>query len=826
MSHLLLNLPIEVLSQITSYLVAHDIIWKLGATGDNVLLLRLRNGGVIVWNDDGQGDSSSKSNFARRLNKLATVTLELKSCATLDRQYVYSLPSTIRHLVVHLNSARKLFDLTTDPSTSRDSSLQPLGLSQTAENVWVVRETFPNLELLHLLDGVDDDVWSIEDFSLVRLLRGLPASLQDFRMLKINSDLNIFDHLPPNLTKLHNVRRPPSTFAGFASLSYLELRLNPPVLPPHLTHLVLSTSYELLVDLRVSLPPSLTRLEARTSPLQVHSLYDVLECLPLSITSATLLYGFESITKETLQQLEAIQPLQKLKCFKLSHNKIDAELESSLWSQLLRLVPNVEELSVHIDIVEIGVEPKHLKMLNPNLLRSLTLPMSDACFYDFEEEPSYLPRSLTKLIIQDDWSWNFSSLLTPQSLPYLKTLQVPYLFDGLEAFNTLENLTSCHQDGDNAASINAAGTSVARYPPNLTRLSLISVIHTDVLPTSITRLKAQFNNFGSFLDSLPSLQTLIIYQFNTSKWTFDNIPTTLTHLALPFSSSLRFKRVEPEFFAPLQRLSNLLRFDIDARLSLIVLDKIFGQYFPPQAILKCKSVAAAWSELNGLSSRIDGITGPPFAEDVHSCAYLAVRRLFPRLKSDVEIKFNGVHVSFTPALWSILYRFLAPSTTHLALKIDSLGYQSCDTFPLPSMLQSLRLDDCFPGLNTVLASLPPSLTHLKLEYHAVKDSYTNWPPRLKYLYIQSIIAPGAESLRHLPSTLEHLGVGRTINFNVADYLLPSFRCFEALVSEIHVAALLEHTQQIGCLWVTNLKSKHFDYEIALDSLVSLLQPNN
>ena len=92
MSHLLLNLPIEILAQTTSYLHAHDIVWKLGATGDNALLTRLRNGGISHWTDHDQGDLSSKTKFVRHLRKLATVTLKLTGSETLSRRYVHSLP--------------------------------------------------------------------------------------------------------------------------------------------------------------------------------------------------------------------------------------------------------------------------------------------------------------------------------------------------------------------------------------------------------------------------------------------------------------------------------------------------------------------------------------------------------------------------------------------------------------------------------------------------------------------------------------------------------------------------------------------------------------
>ena len=115
MFHLLLKSPIEILAQITSYLRAYDIVWKLGASGDSVLLARLRSGGVTTWDDDGEGDVASKIKFARYLRTLITVTLVLPTTSEdFDKQYVYSLPPTVRHLTVDHDEASTLFDITDD----------------------------------------------------------------------------------------------------------------------------------------------------------------------------------------------------------------------------------------------------------------------------------------------------------------------------------------------------------------------------------------------------------------------------------------------------------------------------------------------------------------------------------------------------------------------------------------------------------------------------------------------------------------------------------------------------------------------------------------
>lgn len=820
----------------------------------------------------------------------------------------------------------------------------------------MVRETFPILELLHIYEGKRNRCWPQDEFTLARLFFGLPAALQDLRLFNFESDLNIFDYLPPNITKLHNVCNTlpsplgASSYArqNFDRLTFLELYFSYPcvALPPHLTHLVINNT--LLVVPSFSFPPSLTELDVELD--DEAPFLQVLKRIPPSITRSSIFTSLMIFDEESLRQLESIQPLEKMKRLYLRFQcDVDEELESTMWTRLLRLFPNVEELTLNVYHVSIGVEAKHLNMLNPRILRSLSLPMNDNCFaitsdggqsylhstlpgltrlrvgadaFDlstlsqsvtdlnvsggvllsslihlpkaltrldlnriivdewneeicglfcavrtsknssnisdptaltlsnattmhamsnfnfslesrgdqmsccFAEdhltpagswsqvevswsiEPSFLPQSLTKFVTTEDW--NFALLLAPQSLPNLKILRIENLFDGIEALETLEDLTCCfRKDGD--VSGNGALTM---YPPNLTRLKVDYVIQKDALPSSITDLQGSFETLENVFDSLPSLQTLVIVGVTSAKWTLDTIPTTVTHLSLP---SIWLKLAErSDYFAPLQRLSNLMTLKIDSILTIEHLEKIFTPSSPPQAILQCLGIVFTWAELAKIASRAEGLTGPPFANDLQSCASEVIRCCYPRLLRSTAITFNGRQKEFSPQLWPLLCRFLSPSTSYLHLEVPMDR-----VFELPSTIQRLRAHQTVP-IQILLDSLPSSITQLTLE-GIVTATHTNWPPCLQYLNSLRIAKSGAESLKYLPPTLEHLAVG-SVQFKLADYLIPSVRCLEAAVPDKFVSSLLRRTREIGCLWVTNTESSEIDFQSAFDRLVSQLRP--
>ena len=165
-----------------------------------------------------------------------------------------------------------------------------------------------------------------------------------------------------------------------------------------MTHLDIPEISPLLL---ASLPSSLTHLTVRPGEDETRFLH-AFECVPTSIESLNIASHTQP-TAELLETLfETIQPFQKLKHFHLElYFELEAESESTLWSRLLRLLPNVEELFIVANNLKIGVEPKHLKMLNPLTLRSLTIPMSDECFAVDDGQSciqSMLPR-LTDLYI-------------------------------------------------------------------------------------------------------------------------------------------------------------------------------------------------------------------------------------------------------------------------------------------------------------------------------------------------------------------------------------------------------------------------------------------
>lgn len=982
MSHPLAKLPIEILAQITGHLQAHDVVRRLRATGNNELLERLRNGGITSWNDDGYGDIRPNINFVRHLRKLTTVTLNLSSGMDLEKLYVRSLSSTVRHLSIRGLQASEVFRFNEEPTPSWDSTLLPIGVSKSANKIWVVRDSFPNLQTLRVTEIDDETIWD-DEFSLVRILLGLPPSLQDLELpFKFDCGLNIFEYLPPNLTSLHNIFSAlPASYPGLASLVHLDMRIQSPLtaclaLPPYLTHLSIPSTSQLLLPTSIPLPPTLTNFKVYNVQSMgrtriVRPFDHVLGRLPPSVTRTSIFLSFQTPTEDTIRQLESFQPLQHLKHFKLEfYCGVAAELESALWTQLLRLMPNVEDLRITASSSSTGVEPKSLAMLKSSSLRSLTLPLSDECF-TITNGPSYLqsafpgltdlcvssktedqivefsgipstvtalnvaapvsvasllklPKSVTQLnlanMVVDEWNdeicalfsavrtangeliavdssskdasnanymridassrfsidseghqmfihgssgdtyidghesgylytqWEFlpthlpssltefttseecpASLLNPQMLPNLKILTVPFMFAGIELFETLVDLNSTHRP--------SADTEAAvLYPPNLTRLLLRSVTQKGHFPASITHLQASYYDTTPDLSSLPSLRTLILE--GRPLWTLNDLPATVTHLTLRASLA----DADTLQSDSLQRLSNLLIVDLEDEASFTVVSKLLNHpSFPSQAILKCGRVSFTWTDLEAITPRIDGLEAPLFDDGLESCASIAVRLAYPQLKAPTIYLSFDRETDLTAQVWSTLSRFLPPSISYLELpqfpvgdgttkilwppNLTSLLFRhsgSEEPLSLPSTLQVLRIHGAAPPVASLLDYLPPSLTYLETSASDVSDVLTNWPPNLKYLDTE-IYESGAESIKHLPSTLEWLGLG-SVDFDLAQFLPASLKCLEAEVDEANVSSLLKRTQETGCLWVTSQKIGEAKlHETALNCLVSQLR---
>lgn len=402
MAHSFAKLPLEILAQITSHLEARDILSKLVALGSRLMLSKLRNGGINTWIYQGydfRGEVQAQVNFLRGLRSLTTVELDLTASVAIDTYYVRGLPSSLRSLSIKDEKASEIFR---DDSALWDASLQPLGFSTSKYKIWIVRNSLPSLEKLHVTNTrgaseLDDE------FSLAQILLGLPSTLQDLSLPFKYSSLDIYQLLPPNITKLHNVYNAlPTSQHLLESITTLGLEytdvethtglgqwaqttnLDALMFPPGLTHLCLCARSPLCeVDAAPLLPLTLVKLEVRSSTtIESRCIFQSLRLLPLSLTYYSISnVEHDSPTKATLQQLGSLQRFVHMKTFKIDSLYMNTpKRESALWSELMRLVPNVETFDVYMDNAFAGLESKHLKQLNPLVLRSLKAPLGYECW--------------------------------------------------------------------------------------------------------------------------------------------------------------------------------------------------------------------------------------------------------------------------------------------------------------------------------------------------------------------------------------------------------------------------------------------------------------
>lgn len=409
MSLSLAKWPLEILAQVTSHLEAQDVILKLGAAGNFELLARLRNGGITSWIDRQRGPLSTNIKFVRHLRNLITVDLDISPPSATIVLYMLALPPTLRHLSIQDYYAADIFRPEIIGLPTWDRTLLPLSYASTAHKIWIVRDTFPILETLRVRQ-LEECNWG-DELSLTQLLLGLPATLTylDLPFSFKHGSLDLFQLLPPNITKLsHHSDALPTSRHSLDALAYLKMHttqeLDDPVdrdlgrwtqttnldlmdFPSNLTHLVIPTDSPLLTINAKLLPATLTNLDVYRvygmgGDSKTLSFFQLLRLLPPSITSATIgNLKYESPTESSLQQLGMLQPFAHLKTFEFEFQcEIAPELESTMWKELIRLVPNVISLDVIANSVDVGVTPNHLKLLNPLSLRSLKVPFSAECF--------------------------------------------------------------------------------------------------------------------------------------------------------------------------------------------------------------------------------------------------------------------------------------------------------------------------------------------------------------------------------------------------------------------------------------------------------------
>lgn len=488
---MLADLPVEVLSEITSLLPSKVVLGTLFELGNTLFCSKLLRGGVtdlILEPHLVTGGSLTR----RTVWLLRALPLRSLHISALGRSgfgaVIRSLQPTLRHLTGSLSQAIELKDVT---------DLNPIApLTDVCHAVWSVRSSFPQLQSLHW-----QDLSTLSPVSFAKFLLGLPPTLSSLQMPFLQptlTNINFSRLLPPNLTALIDARPRLPDSSLPTSIMHLAIGFQPEpdafykttgswkvpshpteaCLPPSLTWLDLSVS-QLPEFMSMAFPSSLTRLRMGSNAIVGNEDYnissdfkppllpDLLKLVPASVTHLEVEGWFAS-----LSGLEVVLPRVKKAIFALSQIALNATESPRFYASLLACVPNAEDICLRLNYTSLsstsrGLDVEHLSMLNLSRIHSLTANLRESCF---------IPTSTGQYPLE--------------SLTRLKTLVMDQEMSGFKDF------------------------TFAAIPPSLTSLGLsnsrlpISTLH--LLPQSVTLLRAYLtleskDLFGPLFPRSPSI---------------------------------------------------------------------------------------------------------------------------------------------------------------------------------------------------------------------------------------------------------------------------------------------------------------------------------
>ena len=279
----------------------------------------------------------------------------------------------------------------------------PLPIRPNDTPVWIVRNSYPRLETLHV-DGSNDELHLIAEF-----LAGLPDTILDLnptymasyganavsllpphiRELHLNSSLDSVDRFT-NLTSLilsdpESVYRSRATNLGHWSHTTMAPLTAPGShLPASLTFLNAACTFEVLASLLHSSPlTKLTTLLIRGISKNLHSAEEFFDVVPSTVTrldvSCWLRFGSGISTDDgalsaRVAESASIRPSIK----SLSIQVYEAKNER-IYSDIISLAPNVQVLSfIARNSKPMGLD--QIRILCDSPLRELSAPIASECF--------------------------------------------------------------------------------------------------------------------------------------------------------------------------------------------------------------------------------------------------------------------------------------------------------------------------------------------------------------------------------------------------------------------------------------------------------------
>lgn len=198
----LANLPKELLTLVLSHLILSEPIARLYGCGNRHLMRSITNGAVTHI------QLRKREPLRRTLNFIPTLRLDsisLEDCTLVDthlRALIRVLPSTLRGLKLTYRYSDEFW--LTDPEFASSPPAPLAGflahVSTQSKATWVIKESFPCLELLHLNGG---DSSTLDIFTMINILCGLPETLTTLSLGFLEScEFDFYALLPPRLTCL------------------------------------------------------------------------------------------------------------------------------------------------------------------------------------------------------------------------------------------------------------------------------------------------------------------------------------------------------------------------------------------------------------------------------------------------------------------------------------------------------------------------------------------------------------------------------------------------------------------------------------------------
>ena len=216
----LAHFPREILAKITSHLSSLDILLRLYGCGDSTLTNKLKTRGVTSLRYGAPLLPQSRIDFIQSL-QLDFFAIDAQNLPlTIVRQLSQGMCSSLKRIHLDLGPrATEKQEYFFAHSSTGNGGLQPLSVPVRpySATVWIVRNTYPQLESLWLSSG-PNEVWVTVEF-----LAGLPDTLVDFSLEESDiAGLNTVALLPPHISSVRIQDSLPS-MARFTNITSMEL---------------------------------------------------------------------------------------------------------------------------------------------------------------------------------------------------------------------------------------------------------------------------------------------------------------------------------------------------------------------------------------------------------------------------------------------------------------------------------------------------------------------------------------------------------------------------------------------------------------------------